>query len=198
MAYMPGGIVRQEGVTYGPAMSRIGRTPIGFSQGIAESSGRYATNDFNKRGTIIVNPASTDDSDIGATIRHEDIHSILRNLEPETSKGVNLQDLNKANPYYQQIADIVGKTRGGEMPSEIPAYMGAYSKAFTPDVPQNLQQLYTDYFQKQLQQFDPRAASGYGRVAAMNAGANPNMQLSSDAARQNKIYSDMIQLAGGR
>lgn len=185
--FMPGNQLKQSGVSYGPSVTRIGRTPLGFTNQLAESSGRYMRDDLNKQGTIMVNPTSVDNADVGATIGHEDIHSILRNLSDD-----QLVALSKFNPYYRQVADVVGKTRGGFMPAEIPAYMGAYTKAFTPGVSPSLQKLYTDYFQSQLQRVDPNAASGYSRVRNMNYADNP-MPLRSDASTLNSTINMLNQ-----
>lgn len=169
----------QDGVKYGPAMTRIGRTPVDFTTNIPTTSGVYYPPVIYGKGQIKVNPANPDNKDIMATIAHEDLHSILSSLDwPRSGK---LKNMAETNPYYSTIAGSIGQTRGGDMPSEVPAYMGAYTDAFTPEIPTSLRTLYTNYFMKQLQQEDPIAAAKFAKIAMAPYGTKSPMRLTSNA-----------------
>ena len=171
--------IHQDGVTYGPAMTRVGRTPLNFTDTEQKFTGGFYQPTAFTKGQIAINPTTKDEGDVHATIAHEDIHSILDKLD----QSGQLEKMSKENPYFDKVADALNKTRAGDMYAEVPAYMGAYSPAFAKDVPADLRSMYTKYFQGQLAKADPDAAAKYAKIAAMDYQNNP-MRIASPASQQ--------------
>lgn len=150
------------------AVSRITRTPIyydtnyenagafnpssGILQNILAMLGRH------KPG-ITINPNNT--NDLRQTINHEDIHSLLSNM----NENGQLENLNKVNPFYSKIASLYeSKYPGKNTNSEIPA-LSAAGEGQTYGIPQPLTQQYNDYLRNQLFKLDPKLAAKYAQLS---------------------------------
>lgn len=163
------------GISYGPAVSRITRTPITFGNinDDPQQSGNFeqpniATQLLNLipalrqkigQGSIQINPYSADNINTGTSIKHEEIHALLNNLN-FTGK---MEELAKNNPYYKQVASKLAG-RGGDPTLETPAYMGAFDSSQTP-APQQDRDNYVTYLGKQLVKIDPDMAAKFARLS---------------------------------
>lgn len=153
------------GQTYGPAVSRLTRTPINFSQTAMpeDQSGDYTLQ--NGTGSITVNPKSSDiaanyGGNVNSAIKHEIAHSIVM---PVTTQAQRTQMAN-SDPMWQQAAqNLQGIGRGGQMSNEVPAYM-AEPDASRYGIPDSLQSLYRKNFVNSLSTVSPTAANQYQRL----------------------------------
>ncbi len=102
----PQATVVGDGVTYGPAVSRITRTPIQFSNSLGVA-GQYDPNSKS----ITVNPANA--NDVGAVIRHESVHAALDSPAlAALMQGPQAQSLMARMPKFI-----------GDAQAELPAYL---------------------------------------------------------------------------
>lgn len=161
--------------TYGPAVTRRGRTPIQFRP-LDQGSGQFqGTPDIQSllknpsliaqallgknRGTINIDPSASENQvpgGMGNTIRHEDIHSILYPLGDSASAN--------QSPGYLDIARALSG-RSGNTAFEAPAYVGSGDNSpikVDPLIKQAFWKGYVDHINsldpkvgKQLQAFGP-------------------------------------------
>lgn len=82
--------------TYGPAQSRITRTPINFTNQGDQWGGLYDPNS----NQITVNPNNT--GDVGRTVRHESVHAVMSNPQVQTAanQGPQMQSAIASMPHF--------------------------------------------------------------------------------------------------
>lgn len=161
-------VVLQDGVSYGPAMSRRTRTPISFQEGSSSLNGQFAPGNplqnlvsllpmlqrLKPTGNITIYPKSPENAgspgNIGKTIRHEDIHALISQLQTDPTADATLPpgSFNSLAPYI--------KNRSGNPVNEIPAYAsepGTY--------PEDKRQAFIQQMVAQLSKSNPKAAQIY-------------------------------------
>lgn len=150
LSYMRGdpAVMRTEpGQTYGPAVSRITRTPISFAPGVNKGEYDPATR------SISIDP--TKSTDVGATIRHESIHALL-------DKVPGAPQMAAASTGYGDLQKFFSGGMGDPR-YEAPAYLGAGGAQFLglSDV---VRKSFLDDFQNRLAAANPQAAQSFERV----------------------------------
>lgn len=169
---------RRDVTSFGPAITRRTRTPITFGKIAEGQSGDYSAPALIPQlasliplfrnlgvgtGDIKVDPDSPDNTDLSSTIKHEEIHSLLNNLNFTGKMG----RLASSNPFYKQVADKLTKAgRGGDPILETPAYAGAFEPTQTP-VPQQTRNSYIGYLADQLQKMDPKIADKFKSLSGI-------------------------------
>jgi hypothetical protein len=178
----------EQGTSYGPAFSRVTRTPIIFDNA-SGNAGLYThpslladmvanipiiKNFINQTGTIHINPENIgtrdnlDNTDVGTVTRHEQIHQLLHKLY-ESNK---LEGMNRKNPYYNSIVNSLnpnikvymqGQGGAGDPQAELPAYT-ATKESSRLSIPQPLAQDYVNYLQDQLFKIDPNLAKKFQQL----------------------------------
>lgn len=101
-------VVGPDGTTYGPAQSRISRTPIAYSTSLAHQ-GEYNP----QTDTINVNP-TIDNQPMHPLMQHEVMHSILAKLGTNQAQAT-------AAPGYADIASHISAA-SGDPTHEAPAW----------------------------------------------------------------------------
>lgn len=162
-------VVLQDGVSYGPAISRRTRTPISFQEGSPDNlNGQFTPGNpvqslaslipflqkLKPTGSITIFPKSPenlkDSGAVGRTIRHEDIHALLSQLQTDPTSLPSLPEgsLNSLSPYI--------KNRSGDPTREIPAY-ASESGVF----PEDQRKAFIDAMTAKIASSNPRAAQIY-------------------------------------
>jgi len=170
--------------TYGPAQERRTRTPIDFRSLRPNEAGRFEIGmiphllsqltGHQMGDQILIDPSQT--NDVGRTIQHEAIHALLMRL----GRGQS-QQLASSISNYNSIADMIQKSRTGNMAEEVPAYMGAYEQPtknpFYPNmkmgetqVPQDWRDAYISELQRKLTLINPKMAKTYGLLSGQGQG----------------------------
>lgn len=105
------------------------------------------------RGAMYITPNRKDPKDTTATVRHETIHSLLDQAGVSDADYVNLLH---SNPNRGDLArSFLMGNRGGDIPQELPAYLGQYHDTEMPGVNPAHRQGYLDQLAKMLLQKDP-------------------------------------------
>jgi hypothetical protein len=148
--------VRTEpGVTYGPAVSLVSRTPIDFDENMpANRQGEY----FPGTNRIHVNPNSKG-FPTSQVLKHEQIHAILSQLPqggaPQTTSA----------PGFMDIARRIQGTRAGDVQDEVPAYMAQSPTSQFYGVSDDQRNAYVQGLAAQLQKLDPGLAARFQRLS---------------------------------
>lgn len=164
------------GQSYGPAVSRLTRTPINFKDDPLHPnlSGEFNTvpDNFLTRilpkslqdtSQITVYPKAKDTTDISSSIRHEDTHATLDSLSRKDF--LNLAD---RNPAYDLIEKKLGQAgRGGFAPAEVPAYMAETDPSNPYKISPDLRNAYVKRMIDQLSSIDPSMSQTYAKLARM-------------------------------
>lgn len=141
-------VMRTEpGQTYGPAVSRITRTPITFAPGANKGEYDPATK------TISIDPTKT--TDLGATTRHESIHALLDQVPAAPQIAANSAGYGDIQKFF---SGGMGNPR-----DEAPAYLGAGGAQFM-GLSDTLRKAFLDDFQERLGGASPQAAQTFQRV----------------------------------
>lgn len=159
----------EQGTSYGPAFSRVTRTPITFGPVPEDRAGQYTNptdlsnllsslpivkNFLNRTGNIRIDPEST--SNVGRTIRHEDVHSLLHNLD--------LSKLNLENPsFLPALTSTPFQKLMGNPQRELPAYT-ATGESSQIGIPDPLSSAYLLHLQDQLFKIDPNLAKKFQQL----------------------------------
>jgi len=145
--------VPEQGTIYGPAFTRITRTPISFgtvpegNEGIYNPPTKLADlissvpilrNFLNQSGLIRVDPSK---GNVPRTTRHEEVHALL---DPLMRNG-QLQQLNRENPNYFPNTLSLDK---GDPNTEVPAYAAT-------EVANPFSTAYLDELKRQFYKLDP-------------------------------------------
>ena len=167
--YIPvGNVIKVGGETYGPAVTRISRTPLSFSttefKDLPGTQGQYLGQGPGLPPEIIIDPAASRSAygSVGPVIRHESIHAAMDHLPDEMQR-----DIAVSQPGYRKIANKLEKRWDGYMPVEVPAQMGqggASGIGANRDVPIDKQKSYMSSFMDSLQAVDPEVAGMVGRI----------------------------------
>ncbi len=155
----------EQGITYGPAETRVTRTPISFGP-MDSLEGKFnvanpllnlpivrnLVNAFsggllNNKGSIKVDPSQ---GDVGLTTRHEQVHDLLQSIDRPSFwnpfQKSQLEQLNSQNPYYAAIAAKFNP-KNGDPNAEIPAYELTEPHPMDPR--------YGEFLKNQLFKIDP-------------------------------------------
>lgn len=142
----------EPGVTYGPAVTRISRTPIEYGELPPNRSGEF----YPDRKSIKVDPRK---GNVHTVTRHEQIHAILDNLPmggaPQTTSA----------PGFMDIARVIQPQVAGEMEHEVPAYMGQQQNSNFYGISDNQRNMYMQGLMGQLQKLDPAIAQKMLRLS---------------------------------
>lgn len=161
-------IVLQDGVSYGPSMSRRTRTPIEFQEGSPDSlNGKFNPGNplqnivsllpmlqkLKPKGNITIFPKSPENllhDGVGETIRHEDIHALISQLQtdPTADAALPAGSYNNLAPYI--------KNRAGNPVNEIPAY--ASEKGVYPE---DQRQAFIQQMVAKIAESNPKSAQIY-------------------------------------
>lgn len=162
------------GQSYGPAVSRLTRTPIKFTTSLGRDINGVYNEDLallpGKPPTtsISINPKSDEiqaGMPISDIIRHEDIHALLDKTLSKAS-GPNadtyqaLSMMQDENKYHPSIQAALQGHRGGYLPVEVPAYAGQHNyKQYGIDPISRAG--YVEDMIKNLKSIDPKASDIY-------------------------------------
>lgn len=147
-----------DGTTYGPAQSRISRTPIEFTEDMpALRQGEY----FPQSDKIRVNPNSKG-FPVHQVLKHEQIHAILSKLPQE---GV---PQSTSAPGYSDIAQRIQGAVQGNPADEVPAYMGQSQTPGFYGISPEQRNAYIQGLQQQLTKLDPKIADRFARLTKGN------------------------------
>lgn len=155
LSRQPNVVQGADGTTYGPAVSRISRTPIEFSENMPSS--RTQGEFIPAENKIRVNPNSKG-YPVNQVLRHEQIHAVLNGL-PGAGQQVAQQV-----PGYKEIADRVAGAGTGNMADEVPAYMGQSPTPQIYGISQDQRNAYIQGLQSQLNKLDPGIAERFARL----------------------------------
>jgi hypothetical protein len=148
-----------DGTTYGPAQSRISRTPIEFSENMpsARTQGEF----IPAENRIRMNPNSKG-FPINQVLRHEQIHAVLNGLP---NAGVPQAE---AAPGFSDIAQRVQGAATGNMGDEVPAYMGQSQTPGFYGISPEQRNAYIQGLQSQLVKLDPKIAERFAKLTKGN------------------------------
>jgi len=140
------------GLTYGPAVSRISRTPIRINPNQTQS-GLFDP----ESGVISINPNGG--MEYGNTVRHESIHALLSKLKnPEIGQTI---------PGFNEIAPAL-KNVGGTISHEVPAYMGAAPNSQFIGVSDKQRNDYVTGLVNAVQKLDPEIGKRLARLTGVS------------------------------
>lgn len=144
------------GQSYGPAVSRITRTPINFTDQMsaAKNAGEYDPS----TKAITVNPRIDDP---GETVRHESIHALLDRV-PQSSA---IAGSSSGYPEIQQVLSRVG----GDPRHEVPAYLGSAAGSQFVGLTDQMRQQFLDDFTRRLRLANSGASAQFQRVMDSSA-----------------------------
>lgn len=140
------------GETYGPAVSRITRTPIRFTENLsaAQNNGEYdpATK------TIAINPKAQ--SDVPTMIRHESIHALMDQVP---GSGQMAAQSSGFPDIAKQMAGV-----GGDPSHEAVAYLGSYPTSQFRGLSDQIREGFLNDFGSKLSAADPVRGSAWSRL----------------------------------
>ncbi len=160
-----GGPIRDSsGTTYGPAMTRLTRTPLSFTDNPRAFQTPGAIGEYNPNSkSIMVNPTINDP---GETIRHESIHALLGRMPQQQQSDVAV-----GAPNYGAIANTLSKQVAGQMYQEVPAYMGSSPTSKFLGVSQKDRDDYLQHTRDVLMQLHPEIGAHFQRL--LDSGNRP-------------------------
>ena len=141
----------EPGVTYGPAVSLVSRTPISYEELPPNRSGEF----FPDTKTIRIDPRK---GNVSKVTRHEQIHAILDKLPMEGAPQTT------SAPGFMDIARRIQGSAAGQMENEVPAYMGAQNSQFY-GISDEQRNAYMQGLVAQLQKLDPNIAQKMMRLS---------------------------------
>jgi len=153
--------VSANGVTYGPAVTRVSRTPIRFVNGFSGEpnlQGRY------DNGRIVVAPQKAlnyygDNAGVSDVVKHESMHALMDQMPVSDQYAVAQSPAN-----YSTIAPVVSMGFNGDPRDEVPAQMAQQTHSLV--VPQQRDK-YLSSFMDTLQAHDPSLA---GKISQLLGG----------------------------
>lgn len=158
---VPVGNVVQDpsGTTWGPAVTRLTKTPINFTTGKAMDNptdlGEYYPQG-DKAKTITVNPLLDDPHE---TIRHESIHALMDQLPLKQQANIAT-----SAPNFLSIANVVGRQAAGIPEIEVPAYMGSSPTSKFLGVSDDDRNAFVNHIQQTLMNLNPSMGNTFQRL----------------------------------
>lgn len=141
-----------DGTTYGPAMSRVTRTPIEYGELPPHRSGEF----YPDKDSIKIDPNK---GNVPQVTRHEQIHALLNKLPmagaPQTTSA----------PGFMDIARVIQPQIAGDIENEVPAYMGQQSNSGFYGISDAQRNQYMQGLVGQLQKLDPSIAQKMQRLS---------------------------------
>ena len=142
------GVMRTEpGQTYGPAVTRITRTPVSFAPGANKGEYDPATK------TIAIDP--TKSTDVPATTRHESIHALLDQVPGSQAMAA------QSTGYGDIAKHFAGM---GDPRDEAPAYLGAYPTSQFLGLGDQTRQAFLDDLGRRIKGASPSQATTWDRL----------------------------------
>lgn len=143
-----------DGTTYGPAVTRISRTPVSYGDLPPNRSGEF----YPDKNTIKIDPNK---GNVPQVTRHESIHAILNQLPqagaPQTTSA----------PGFMDIARRIQGQVAGDVENEVPAYMGQSPQSQFYGISDNDRNAYMQGLVGQLQKLDPNISTKMQKLARM-------------------------------
>ncbi len=142
----------EPGVTYGPAVSLVTRTPVEYGELPPNRSGEY----YPDSKSIKIDPRK---GNVSRVTRHEQIHALLDRLPQSGAPQAT------SAPDFMNIARSLQGTVAGDMQNEVPAYMAQQPNSGFYGISDLQRNNYIQGLAAQLQKLDPNIASKFQRLS---------------------------------
>jgi hypothetical protein len=142
----------EDGVTYGPAVSLVSRTPISYGTLPPNRSGEF----YPDTKTIKIDPTK---GNVARVTRHEQIHALLDKIPMEGAPQTT------SAPGFMDIARTLQPMVAGDMENEVPAYMAQQPTSGFYGISDQQRNAYMGGLVDQLQKLDPNIAQRIAKLA---------------------------------